>query len=121
MITGKTRLIGHMGYPTEAFKAPMIYNPWFDAKGVDAVVVPFGIKPEDFTRTPVQITTGISGSFDPALYKVDGMSPILAIGHHSLARTDSGLFAWGNNNYGQLGFTPGTPTYSATPTKVSGF
>jgi alpha-tubulin suppressor-like RCC1 family protein len=78
------------------------------------------IKPEDFTLTPVQIT-GITGAFNPAVLTVDGMSPILAIGHHSLARTDSGLFAWGNNNYGQLGFTPVTPTYSATPTKVSGF
>ncbi|WP_170241888.1 RCC1 domain-containing protein [Geobacter argillaceus] len=79
------------------------------------------IKPEDFTRTPVQITTGISGSFDPALYKVDGMSPILAIGHHSLAKTSAGLFAWGNNNYGQLGVTPGTPTYRAEPAAIAGF
>jgi shikimate dehydrogenase len=26
----------------------MIYNPWFEARGIDAVVVPFGVKPEDF-------------------------------------------------------------------------
>jgi shikimate dehydrogenase len=48
MITGKTTLIGHFGYPTEAFKAPMIYNPWFEKKGIDAVVIPMGIKPEDY-------------------------------------------------------------------------
>ena len=48
MITGKTTLIGHVGYPTEAFKAPMIYNPWFEKKGIDAVVIPMGIKPEDY-------------------------------------------------------------------------
>ena len=30
MISGKTTLIAHLGYPTEAFKAPMIYNPWFE-------------------------------------------------------------------------------------------
>ena len=30
MISGKTTLIAHIGYPTEAFKAPMIYNPWFE-------------------------------------------------------------------------------------------
>jgi len=29
MITGKTKVVAHLGYPTEAFKAPMIYNPWF--------------------------------------------------------------------------------------------
>src|SRR5207342_3230015 len=48
MISGKTTLIAHLGYPTEAFKAPMIYNPWFDSKGIDAVVVPMGVKTEDY-------------------------------------------------------------------------
>ncbi len=48
MISGKTRLIAHLGYPTESFKAPMIYNPWFEANGIDAVVVPMGSKPEDY-------------------------------------------------------------------------
>lgn len=48
MISGKTTLIAHIGFPTEAFKAPLIYNPWFDAHGVDAVVVPMGVKPEDY-------------------------------------------------------------------------
>ncbi|MBK7743001.1 MAG: shikimate dehydrogenase [Betaproteobacteria bacterium] len=48
MISGKTRLIAHVGYPTESFKAPLIYNPWFEKNGVDAVVVPMGVKAEDF-------------------------------------------------------------------------
>ena len=48
MISGKTRLIAHIGYPTESFKAPMIYNPWFEKKGIDAVVVPMGVKAEDY-------------------------------------------------------------------------
>jgi shikimate dehydrogenase len=48
MISGKTRLIAHIGYPTESFKAPMIYNPWFGARGIDAVVVPLGVKAEDY-------------------------------------------------------------------------
>ena len=48
MISGKTRLIAHVGYPTEAFKAPLIYNPWFDSRGIDAVVVPMGVKSEDY-------------------------------------------------------------------------
>ncbi len=48
MITGKTTLIAHLGYPTEAFKAPMIYNPWFELKGIDAVVMPTGVKPADY-------------------------------------------------------------------------
>jgi shikimate dehydrogenase len=42
MITGNTALVAHIGFPTHAFKAPMIYNPWFEKAGVDAVVVPMG-------------------------------------------------------------------------------
>lgn len=47
MLTGKTTLIAHIGYPTESFKAPMIYNPWFEARGIDALVVPMGIRGPD--------------------------------------------------------------------------
>lgn len=78
------------------------------------------IKPEDFTRTPVAIA-GITGAFDPVALTVNGMSPILAIGNHSLARNSSGLWAWGNNNYGQLGVTPGTPSFRAEPATIAGF
>ena len=48
MITGHTKLIAHIGVPTERFKAPMIYNPYFEAKGIDAVVVPMACEPEDY-------------------------------------------------------------------------
>ena len=48
MISGTTILIAHLGYPTESFKAPMIYNPYFEKKGIDAVVVPMGVKAEDY-------------------------------------------------------------------------
>ena len=47
-ISGRTRLIAHLGHPTESFKAPMIYNPYFEKHGIDAVVVPMGCKSEDY-------------------------------------------------------------------------
>lgn len=48
MISGHTRLIAHIGYPTTSFKAPLIYNPYFESRGIDAVVVPMGCKAEDY-------------------------------------------------------------------------
>ncbi|MGM4910469.1 shikimate dehydrogenase family protein [Rhizobium sp. 768_B6_N1_8] len=48
MISGTTRLIAHLGYPTESFKAPLIYNPYFEEQGIDAVVVPMGCKPQHY-------------------------------------------------------------------------
>ena len=48
MISGKTTLVAHLGYPTFAFKAPLIYNPWFEKNGIDAVVVPMGVQTPDY-------------------------------------------------------------------------
>lgn len=48
MITGNTHLIAHIGYPTSTFKAPMIYNPYFEARGIDVVVVPLAAKAEGY-------------------------------------------------------------------------
>ena len=48
MINGHTEIIAHIGYPTHSFKAPMIYNPFFEEAGVNAVVVPMGCRVEAF-------------------------------------------------------------------------
>ena len=48
MINGHTEIIAHLGYPTHSFKAPMIYNPFFAEKGVNAIVVPMGCRAEEF-------------------------------------------------------------------------
>lgn len=48
MINGHTEIIAHLGFPTHAFKAPMIYNPWFEKAGVNAIVVPMGCQSADF-------------------------------------------------------------------------
>jgi alpha-tubulin suppressor-like RCC1 family protein len=68
-----------------------------------------------FTPTPIPNVT-----FDTTA-KIDGVSPILAIGHHNLARrkSDGKLVAWGQNTNGQLG--DGTTTDSSTPVAVTGF
>ncbi len=48
VINGNTEIIAHIGYPTHAFKSPMIYNPWFEKAGVNAVVVPMACKSPDY-------------------------------------------------------------------------
>jgi shikimate dehydrogenase len=47
-INGHTEVIAHIGFPTHAFKAPMIYNPYFEQQGINALVVPMGCKVEDY-------------------------------------------------------------------------
>jgi shikimate dehydrogenase len=49
-IDGHTEVIAHLGWPTHSFKAPMIYNPYFESVGVNAIVVPFGCKPDAFPQ-----------------------------------------------------------------------
>ena len=73
MIRGTTSLIAHLGYPTEAFKAPMIYNPYFEKHGIDAVVVPMGVKAEDYPErasTPLFRLTNIRGALITMPHKV---------------------------------------------------
>lgn len=48
MITGHTDFIAHVGWPTHAFRAPTIYNPYFDHAGIDCVVVPMGCRSEHY-------------------------------------------------------------------------
>ena len=48
MIDGNTTLIAHIGYPTFSFKAPLIYNPYFAAAGINAVVMPMGCQAQDY-------------------------------------------------------------------------
>lgn len=50
MINGSTEVIAHLGFPTHAFKAPLVYNPYFAAVGINAVVVPMGCRAEHFPK-----------------------------------------------------------------------
>ncbi len=76
MISGKTTLIAHLGYPTESFKAPMIYNPWFDKQGIDAVVVPMGVKAEVYPGVFDALfnLTNIRGALVTMPHKITTMS-----------------------------------------------
>ena len=47
-IDGNTEIIAHIGWPTYSFKAPLIYNPYFEQAGINAIVTPMGCKPEHF-------------------------------------------------------------------------
>jgi shikimate dehydrogenase len=72
MISGTTTLIAHVGYPTHAFKSPLIYNPWFDQSGIDAVVVPMGVEAEEypeFLRSLFKLTN-IKGALVTMPHKV---------------------------------------------------
>jgi shikimate dehydrogenase len=72
MIRGTTALIAHFGYPTEAFKAPMIYNPYFEKRGIDAVVVPMGVKGEHYPEVLKAVfrLTNIQGALVTMPHKI---------------------------------------------------
>ena len=75
MIRGTTTLIAHLGFPTESFKAPMIYNPYFEQAGIDAIVVPMGVKAEDFRQFLPQLfkLTNIRGALITTPHKITTM------------------------------------------------
>jgi len=76
MITGKTKLIAHVGYPTESFRAPMIYNPYFKKHAIDAVVVPMGCRAEDYPQ------------FLPLLFRLSNIHGALITMPHKVTTLD---------------------------------
>jgi shikimate dehydrogenase len=72
MIRGTTSLIAHIGFPTHTFKAPLIYNPYFEREGIDAVVVPMGCRPEHYAALlrGVFTLTNITGALITMPHKV---------------------------------------------------
>ena len=76
MIRGSTALIAHIGYPTESFKAPMIYNPYFEQQRIDAVVVPMGVKADDYPGVLEQLVklTNLRGALVTMPHKVTTVS-----------------------------------------------
>ncbi len=73
MISGRTKLVAHIGHPTESFKAPLVYNPWFEHAGVDAVVVPMGVKAGDLEAIfrPLFAMSNILGALITMPHKVE--------------------------------------------------
>ena len=78
MLSGKTKLIPLFGHPIEPVKAPYIYNPWFDDHGIDAMVVPMGVKPEDYPATlkSVFAFTNVHGALVTMPHKVTTMAVV---------------------------------------------
>jgi shikimate dehydrogenase len=86
-ISGNTAFIAHIGYPTHTFKSPLVYNPYFEQAGIDAVVVPMGCKAETYPALLESLfsLTNILGAIITMPHKVttvgllDEMSPAVRI------------------------------------------
>lgn len=57
MITGRTRLAAVLGWPVSHSKSPPMMNAAFAATGIDAVMVPMAVPPEDFAATIATLRT----------------------------------------------------------------
>ena len=44
MITGRTKFIAHIGFPTKSFNAPKILNPYFYSINKYLIVIPIACK-----------------------------------------------------------------------------
>src|SRR4026207_1347056 len=72
MIRGTTALVAHIGYPPHTFQSPMIYNPYFEQAGIDAVVVPMSCEAEQYPAflKSVLTLTNVRGALIPMPPKV---------------------------------------------------
>jgi shikimate dehydrogenase len=100
MINGLTEIIAHIGYPTHTFKSPMIYNPYFEQVGVNAVVVPMGCRAPDYPAflRSVFTLTNVRGALITMPHKVvtvdllDEVTPTVKVAGacNAVKRTDDG-------------------------------
>jgi len=76
LIDGKTRLIAHIGYPTDSFKSSMIYNPFFEARGINAAVIPMGCRAENYAPFLKQVVrlANVQGALITMPHKVTTLS-----------------------------------------------
>lgn len=104
MISGTTSLVPHLGFPTHTFQSSLICNPWFAKHGIDTVVVPFGVRAEDFRDvfSSLFAITNVRGALVTMPHKVrvlslvDVVSPTAAIAGAAnavLQRGDGSLLA----------------------------
>ena len=79
-INGHTRFLAHIGFPTHSFKAPLIYNPYFEHAHINAVVVPMSCRPEGFAG----LLQGLRGldNFAGALITMPHKVTVLALLDH---------------------------------------
>lgn len=114
-INGHTEFIAHIGYPTHSFKSPMIYNPFFEHAGVNAVVVPMGCQPADypdFLRSVFRLTN-IRGALITMPHKVvtvdlmDDVTPAVRVAGacNAVRRTADGRLQ--GDNFDGEGFVRG--------------
>ena len=75
-VNGNTELIAHIGYPTHAFKSPLIYNPYFEQAGINALVVPMGCQTEHYPAFLKSVfdLTNIRGALITMPHKVTTVS-----------------------------------------------
>ena len=100
MINGNTEIIAHIGYPTHSFKSPMIYNPYFEQAGINAVVVPMGCQTPDYPAflKAVFSLTNIRGALITMPHKVvtvgllDEVTPTVKVAGacNAVKRTEDG-------------------------------
>ncbi len=72
-IDGNIEIIAHIGWPTYSFKAPLIYNPYFEQAGINAIVTPMGCKPEHFA------------DFLPSVFKLENVRGALITMPHKVS------------------------------------
>jgi shikimate dehydrogenase len=76
VIRGTTTIIAHIGDPIAPVKSPMIYNPYFESAGIDAAVVPMGVRAADYPEVLKAVFrfTNIRGALITMPHKVATVS-----------------------------------------------
>jgi shikimate dehydrogenase len=114
-ITGQTRLVAVLGDPVAQVRAPALLNRQFAVRGVDVVVIPVHVRPDDLDTVVrgLQTTANLVGLLVTVPHKVNVLryadvrsdAAELAGGANALRRLDDG--SWHADNFDGAGFVAG--------------
>lgn len=114
-ISGRTRLVAVLGDPVAQVRAPALLNPLLAAEGVDVVVVPVHVRPDDLETVVrgLQRTANLVGLLVTVPHKVDILrladarseAAELAGSTNALRRLADG--SWHADNFDGAGFCAG--------------
>ncbi len=114
-VSGRTRLVAVLGDPVEQVRAPALLNRQLAAEGVDIVVVPVHVRPDDLETVVrgLQRTANLVGLLVTVPHKADILrladvrseAAELAGSTNALRRLDDG--SWHADNFDGAGFCAG--------------
>jgi shikimate dehydrogenase len=113
-ITGRTRLVGIMGWPVAHSRSPALHNFWIEEHGIDGAYVPLPVRPEqlaealralpmlgfrgcNLTLPHKQMALSIVDRVEPLAHRIGAMNTVIVMPDGTLEGRNTDVFGFREN------------------------